>query len=60
MHGSGGLSIFGPLLAAAGSDVAHLPGVAGFLGVFYLSLAVMNGVAALYLVAEARAMRPRH
>ncbi len=48
MHGSGVLSIFGPLLAAGGSDVAHLPRVAGFLGVFYLALAVMNGAAALY------------
>jgi hypothetical protein len=40
--------MFAPLFAAGGSDVAHLPRVAGFLGVFYLALAVMNGAAALY------------
>jgi hypothetical protein len=37
-----------PLFAAAGSETAHLPIVAEFLGLLYLSLAAMNGFAALY------------
>src|SRR5688572_26367399 len=47
MHGSIGFSLT-PLLAAAGSETAHLDQVKDFLGILYLSLAAMNGFAALY------------
>lgn len=49
MHGSTGLTLLGPLFAAAsGNSAAFLDKISGFLGAFYLTLAVMNGVAALY------------
>jgi hypothetical protein len=46
MHGS--FSLLTPLFAAAESETAHLPQVAGFLGLLYLALALANGSAALY------------
>ena len=47
MHGSLFNSLT-PVLAAAGSETAHLPKVASFLGLLYLGLATANGFAALY------------
>ncbi|MDZ4817860.1 MAG: hypothetical protein SGJ20_02695 [Planctomycetota bacterium] len=48
MHGSYGFDILAPLLASAGGLEAHLIRVGGFLGGFYILLALMNATAAYY------------